>query len=79
MATSDRPALLVRQDMMDMDRSAVDFSSNSPRILAIVGSLTAFAGFLVLLRCYVRLFVLRRFYVEDGIMVASMVRFAVTD
>ncbi|KAL4758085.1 uncharacterized protein BDW70DRAFT_142395 [Aspergillus foveolatus] len=73
MATSDRPALLVRQDMMDMDRSAVDFSSNSPRILAIVGSLTALAGFLVLLRCYVRLFVLRRFYVEDGIMVASMI------
>ncbi|KAL4999946.1 hypothetical protein BDV10DRAFT_163629 [Aspergillus recurvatus] len=73
MATSDLRALIARQDTTGIDRSAIDFSSHSPRILAIVGSLTAFAGLLVLLRCYVRLFVLRRFYVEDGIMVASMI------
>ncbi|KAL4972425.1 hypothetical protein BDW66DRAFT_169622 [Aspergillus desertorum] len=73
MANSDLSALTARQDTPGSDRSAIDFSSHSPRILAIVGSLTAFAALLVLLRCYVRLFVLRRFYVEDGIMVASMI------
>ncbi|KAL4908639.1 hypothetical protein BDW74DRAFT_166236 [Aspergillus multicolor] len=72
MTISNLPALVARQ-YSGTDRSTVDFSTNSPRILAIVGTLTALAALLVLLRCYVRLFVLRRFYIEDGIMVASMV------
>ncbi|KAL4954710.1 hypothetical protein BDW69DRAFT_205025 [Aspergillus filifer] len=65
-------ALIARQDTADLDPSEIDFSSNSPRILAIVGTLTALAILLVILRCYVRIFVLRRFYIEDGIMVAAM-------
>ncbi|KAL3480909.1 hypothetical protein BJX99DRAFT_206021 [Aspergillus californicus] len=65
-------SLLIRQDAAASDTSDIDFSSNAPRILAIVGTLTALAALLVLLRCYVRLFVLRRFYVEDTIMVISM-------
>ncbi|KAL4780101.1 hypothetical protein BJX76DRAFT_339147 [Aspergillus varians] len=71
MATADLfPSLVSRQEN-DSDRGDIDFSSKSSRIIAIVSTLTALAAFLVLLRCYVRLFVLRRFYIEDGIMVVS--------
>ncbi|KAL4939206.1 hypothetical protein BDV06DRAFT_231163 [Aspergillus oleicola] len=74
MASANLPlALAARQDTAGSDTSEVDFSSNSPRILAIVGTLTALAVLLVVLRCYVRIFVLRRFYIEDGIMVAAMI------
>ncbi|KAL2820157.1 hypothetical protein BDW59DRAFT_118375 [Aspergillus cavernicola] len=65
-------SLVTRQDAPASDSTEIDFSTNAPRILAIVGSLTGIAALLVLLRCYVRLFVLRRFYIEDGIMVISM-------
>ena len=74
MGSSHLPSTLIaRQDTADLDPVEIDFSSNSPRILAIVGTLTALAILLVVLRCYVRIFVLRRFYIEDGIMVAAMV------
>ncbi|KAL4926366.1 uncharacterized protein BDV17DRAFT_299756 [Aspergillus undulatus] len=73
MATAHHPQVAARQAVTPPDISDIDFSSNSPRILTIVGTLTALAGVLVLLRCYVRIFVLRKFYVEDGIMVAAMI------
>ncbi|KAL4874906.1 hypothetical protein BJY04DRAFT_224512 [Aspergillus karnatakaensis] len=73
MATTDiSQPLLTRQAAGDMNNAPLDHSTNAPRILAIVGTLTGIAGLLVILRCYVRLFVLRRFYVEDGIMVVAM-------
>ncbi|KKK19412.1 hypothetical protein P175DRAFT_0443568 [Aspergillus ochraceoroseus IBT 24754] len=46
--------------------------TNAPRIIAIVGTLTGLSALLVILRCYVRIFVLRRFHVEDGIMIISL-------
>ncbi|KAL4916152.1 hypothetical protein BDW62DRAFT_109621 [Aspergillus aurantiobrunneus] len=64
--------LLVARQETAPDNSDIDFSSNSGRILAIVGTLTAIAAFLVVLRLYARIFVLRRFYAEDGIMIASV-------
>ncbi|KAL4868008.1 hypothetical protein BDV12DRAFT_109147 [Aspergillus spectabilis] len=72
MATALSSALLTRQASPEVDNSPIDHSTNAPRIIAIVGTLTGLAGLLVVLRCYVRLFVLRRFYVEDGIMLVSM-------
>ena len=47
--------------------------SRAPHILAIVGALTGLSALLVFLRCYVRLFILRKFHLEDGFMVASLV------
>ncbi|KAL4774859.1 hypothetical protein BDW60DRAFT_204795 [Aspergillus nidulans var. acristatus] len=47
----------------------IDYSSQAPKILAITGVLTGLSLVMVALRCYVRVFILRRFYVEDGIMV----------
>ncbi|KAL4746269.1 hypothetical protein BDW72DRAFT_210578 [Aspergillus terricola var. indicus] len=47
----------------------IDYSSQAPKILAISGVLTGLSLVMVALRCYVRVFILRRFYVEDGIMV----------
>lgn len=67
------PGLQARQEA-EPDPADIDFSSNSPRILAIVGTLTGLAALLVTLRCYVRIFILRRFYVEDWIMVVAVVR-----
>ncbi|KAK1138856.1 hypothetical protein N8T08_001727 [Aspergillus melleus] len=46
--------------------------SRAPHILAIVGALTGLSALLVFLRCYVRLFILRKFHLEDGFMVASL-------
>ncbi|KAF7165757.1 hypothetical protein CNMCM5623_009836 [Aspergillus felis] len=45
--------------------------TNAPRILAIVGFLTGLSALLVVLRYYVRLFILRRFDIEDGIILIS--------
>lgn len=67
------PGLATRQELAP-DPADIDFSSNAPRILAIVGTLTGLAALLLVLRCYVRIFLLRRFYVEDWIMVISVVR-----
>ncbi|KAL3464509.1 hypothetical protein BJX64DRAFT_286319 [Aspergillus heterothallicus] len=53
----------------EVDPSTIDFSSNAPKILAITGVMTGLSCLLVVLRCYVRVFVLRRFYTEDYIMV----------
>lgn len=47
--------------------------SRAPHILAIIGSLTGLSGLLVALRCYVRLFLLRKFLPDDGVIVASLV------
>lgn len=47
--------------------------SRAPHILAIIGSLTGLSGLLVALRCYVRLFVLRKFLPDDGVIVVSLV------
>ncbi|KAE8167191.1 hypothetical protein BDV40DRAFT_295779 [Aspergillus tamarii] len=46
--------------------------SRAPHILAIIGSLTGLSGLLVALRCYVRLFVLRKFLPDDGVIVVSL-------
>ncbi|KAL2802986.1 hypothetical protein BJX63DRAFT_413326 [Aspergillus granulosus] len=54
----------------EIDPATIDFSTNAPKILAITGVLTGLSCLLVVLRCYVRIFVLRRFYTEDYIMVA---------
>ncbi|KAL2840429.1 hypothetical protein BJY01DRAFT_20918 [Aspergillus pseudoustus] len=61
MASSSNP--------QEIDASTIDFSTHAPKILAITGTMTGLACLLVVLRCYVRVFVLRRFYVEDWIMV----------
>ncbi|KAF7131116.1 hypothetical protein CNMCM5793_004103 [Aspergillus hiratsukae] len=45
--------------------------TNAPRILAIVGFLTGLSALLVVLRYYVRLFILRRFDIEDGIILIA--------
>lgn len=47
--------------------------TNAPRILAIVGFLTGLSALLVVLRYYVRLFILRRFDIEDGIILIAQV------
>ncbi|KAL4878767.1 hypothetical protein BJY04DRAFT_107377 [Aspergillus karnatakaensis] len=47
----------------------IDYSSNAPKILAVSGVLTGLSLVMVALRCYVRAFILRRFYSEDSIMV----------
>ncbi|PLB47480.1 hypothetical protein P170DRAFT_385163 [Aspergillus steynii IBT 23096] len=46
--------------------------SRAPHILSIVGALTGLSALLVFLRCYVRLFILRKFHLEDGFMIASL-------
>ncbi|KAJ1710012.1 hypothetical protein NYO67_7851 [Aspergillus flavus] len=46
--------------------------SRAPHILAIIGSLTGLSGLLVALRCFVRLFLLRKFLPDDGVIVASL-------
>ncbi|OGM48473.1 hypothetical protein ABOM_002388 [Aspergillus bombycis] len=46
--------------------------SRAPHILAIIGSLTGLSGLLVALRCYVRLFLLRKFLPDDGVIVVSL-------
>ncbi|KAI9367058.1 hypothetical protein BJX61DRAFT_547859 [Aspergillus egyptiacus] len=66
-------SLVPRQGFQLPPKEDVDFSSNSPRILAIVGTLTGLAGVMVLIRCYVRVSILRNFTVEDAIMVVSMI------
>ncbi|KAE8147840.1 hypothetical protein BDV25DRAFT_159470 [Aspergillus avenaceus] len=68
MAASMHPtgSLLPRQ----VEESPPD--SRAPHILTIVGALTGFSGLLVLLRCYVRLFILRKFMSEDGVIVAAV-------
>ncbi|KAJ0415374.1 hypothetical protein BJY00DRAFT_266141 [Aspergillus carlsbadensis] len=57
------------RQLSEADSADIDFSSNAPKILAITGTLTGLSCLLVVLRCYVRIFVLRRFYIEDYIMV----------
>ncbi|KAL4926795.1 uncharacterized protein BDV17DRAFT_299392 [Aspergillus undulatus] len=47
----------------------IDYSTQAPKILAISGVLTGLSLVVVALRCYVRVFILRRFYAEDSIMV----------
>jgi hypothetical protein len=55
--------------------SSVDdpIDSRAPHILAIVGALTGLSGLLVALRCYVRLYILRKFLSDDGVIVAALV------
>ncbi|KAF4280297.1 hypothetical protein KXW40_005533 [Aspergillus fumigatus] len=45
--------------------------TNAPRILAIVGFLTGLSALLVVLRHYARLFILRRYDIEDGIILIA--------
>lgn len=47
--------------------------TNAPRILAIVGFLTGLSALLVVLRHYARLFILRRYDIEDGIILIAQV------
>lgn len=47
--------------------------TNAPEILAITGSFFAAAALVVLLRCYVRLVMLKVFGIDDYIMVVAMV------
>jgi hypothetical protein len=61
--------LLIPRQLSEADSADIDYSSNAPKILAITGTLTGLSCLLVVLRCYVRIFVLRRFYIEDYIMV----------
>jgi hypothetical protein len=60
---------LIPRQLPEADSADIDYSSNAPKILAITGTLTGLSCLLVVLRCYVRIFVLRRFYIEDYIMV----------
>lgn len=46
---------------------------NSPEILGITGAFFAAAAIAVLLRCYVRIHMLRIFGIDDWVMVAAMV------
>ena len=46
---------------------------NSPEILAITGSFFAAAALVVLLRCYVRITMLKVFGIDDWIMLMAMV------
>ena len=48
--------------------------TNAPQIMAITGSFFAIALVVVLLRCYVRISMLKVFGIDDWIMVFSMVR-----
>ena len=47
--------------------------TNAPEILAISGSFFAVATLVVLLRCYVRLVMLKVFGIDDYVMVVAMV------
>lgn len=47
--------------------------TNAPRILAIVGFLTGLSALLVVLRHYARLFILRRYDIEDGMILIAQV------
>jgi hypothetical protein len=47
---------------------------NSPEILAITGTFFAAAALMVLLRCYVRISMLRVFGIDDYVLLVSMVR-----
>lgn len=47
--------------------------TNAPEILAITGSFFAAAAVVVLLRCYVRLAILKVFGIDDYVMVFAMV------
>ena len=47
--------------------------TNAPEILAITGSFFAVAAVVVLLRCYVRIAMLKVFGIDDYIMVFAMV------
>ncbi|KAL4909599.1 hypothetical protein BDW74DRAFT_173092 [Aspergillus multicolor] len=47
----------------------IDYSTKAPKILTIAGVLTGLSLVVVLLRCYVRIFMLHRFYAEDSIMI----------
>jgi hypothetical protein len=49
---------------------------NSPQILAITGTFFAAAAIVVLLRCYVRIRVLRVFGIDDWVMLGAMVCFS---
>ncbi|KAL3470523.1 hypothetical protein BJX99DRAFT_267378 [Aspergillus californicus] len=53
----------------DTTDGEIDYSTQAPKILAISGVLTGLSLVIVTLRCYVRVFILRRFYAEDYIMV----------
>jgi hypothetical protein len=46
---------------------------NSPEILAITGTFFAAAALMVLLRCYVRISMLRVFGIDDYVLLVSMV------
>ncbi|KAF7597609.1 hypothetical protein BBP40_000087 [Aspergillus hancockii] len=62
--------LLPRQEASSSVDGRID--SRAPRILAIVGALTGLSGLLVALRCYVRLYILRKFLSDDGVIVAAL-------
>lgn len=47
--------------------------NNAPQILAITGTFFAIAALVVLLRCYVRVAMLKVFGIDDYIMVVAMV------
>ncbi|EAW12395.1 uncharacterized protein ACLA_063640 [Aspergillus clavatus NRRL 1] len=46
--------------------------TTAPQILTTVGILTGLSGLLVVLRCYVRLAILRRFDIDDWIMILAL-------
>lgn len=73
---SEWHALLRRQDAFPMpppltpEEIAFD---NSPKILSITGTFFAAAALVVLLRCYVRISMLRIFGADDWVMVGALV------
>lgn len=71
MATEESPLQLVtRQTKFPLETTG---DTRAPHILAIVGFLTGLSTVLIVLRGYVRLYILRRFDIEDGVIVAALV------
>lgn len=71
MATEESPLQLVtRQTNFPLETTG---DTKAPRILAIVGFLTGLSALLIVLRGYVRLYILRRFDIEDGVIIVALV------
>ncbi|PLN84066.1 hypothetical protein BDW42DRAFT_199792 [Aspergillus taichungensis] len=70
MATEESPLQLVtRQTKFPLETTG---DTRAPHILAIIGFLTGLSTVLIALRGYVRLYILRRFDIEDGVIVAAL-------
>ncbi|PKY07396.1 hypothetical protein P168DRAFT_315906 [Aspergillus campestris IBT 28561] len=70
MATEESPLQLVtRQTKFPLETTG---DTRAPHILAIVGFLTGLSALLIVLRGYVRLYILRRFDIEDGVIIAAL-------